>query len=111
MFAANVPEKLIAERTGHRSTKGLRVYERTSMEQKQSVSDIIACSSKRDFEEEETSRGDPRISVNGVLIARAAKFKPRPLSGPRPFCRQRPLFSRWCTVLTVRTTVASIPSR
>ncbi|XP_064387890.1 zinc finger MYM-type protein 2-like [Halichondria panicea] len=59
LFAANVPEKLIAERTGHRSTEGLRVYERTSMEQKQSVSDIIACSSKRDFEviaKEETSR-------------------------------------------------------
>ena len=59
LFAANVPEKLIAERTGHRSTEGLRVYERTSMEQKQSVSDIIVCSSKRDFEviaKEETSR-------------------------------------------------------
>ncbi len=34
---------------------------------------------------------------------RAAKFRPRPLPGSRPFCRQRPLFSRWCTatVLTV----------
>ena len=35
------------------------MYEHTSMEQKQSVSDIIACSSKRDFKviaKEETSR-------------------------------------------------------
>ncbi len=45
LLAANVPEKLIAECTGHRSTAGLRVYERTSIQQ---VSDIIA-STKREF--------------------------------------------------------------
>ena len=49
LLAANVPEKLIAECTGHRSTAGLRVYERTSIQQKQSVSDIIASSTKREF--------------------------------------------------------------
>ena len=30
MFAANVPEKLMMERSGHRSIDGLRQYERTS---------------------------------------------------------------------------------
>ena len=28
MFQAGIPEKLIAERTGHRSQKSLRLYER-----------------------------------------------------------------------------------
>ncbi len=31
LFEANVPEKLIQERTGHRTTTALRKYERTSM--------------------------------------------------------------------------------
>ena len=48
-FAANVPEKLIAERTGHRSTKALRMYERTSVEQQQLVSSIIAFSVPKEF--------------------------------------------------------------
>ena len=42
LFAANVPEKVIQERTGHRSLKALRVYERTTDEQQQHVSTILA---------------------------------------------------------------------
>lgn len=42
LFEANVPEKLIQERTGHRSTSALRQYEHTSVQQHQSVSSIIA---------------------------------------------------------------------
>ena len=30
LYNANIPEKLIQERTGHRSIKALRQYERTS---------------------------------------------------------------------------------
>ncbi len=68
--------------------------------------------------EDRTNQISSLISPGAILgfsqwrcSLRAAKFKPRPLPGQRPFCRQRPLFSRWCTVLTVCTTVASIPSR
>ena len=51
LFAANanVPEKLIAERTGHRSTEALCMYERTSVKQQQLVSSIIASSVPKEF--------------------------------------------------------------
>ena len=44
-----MPEKLIQERTGHRSTTALRMYERTSIQQQQSVSSIIASASPKEF--------------------------------------------------------------
>ena len=37
MYLKNVPEKLISEKTGHRSLTALRVYERTSCVQEQAV--------------------------------------------------------------------------
>ncbi len=36
MFNKGVPEKLIAEKSGHRSLKALRVYERPSVSQEKS---------------------------------------------------------------------------
>ena len=44
MFAANVPERLIQSRTGHRSLEALRLYERPSHEQQQAVSRILTSS-------------------------------------------------------------------
>ena len=41
MFATNVPEKLIQSRTGHRSVKALRLYERPSHDQHQAVSKVL----------------------------------------------------------------------
>ena len=46
LFEANVPEKLIKERTGHNSLDALRLYERTSSEQQKSVSNLMCSSSK-----------------------------------------------------------------
>ena len=45
MFDANIPEKLIQERTGHRSLTALRLYERTSTQQNIAVSRILSSSS------------------------------------------------------------------
>ena len=45
LFERNVPEKLIQERTGHKSTDALRQYERTSTSQQKDVSDILCSSS------------------------------------------------------------------
>ena len=42
LFQANVPEKIIQERTGHRSVKALRLHERTTGEQHQQVSHILS---------------------------------------------------------------------
>ena len=42
MFSSGVPEKVIAEVTGYKSTTALRQYERTSKEQKQAAGKAIA---------------------------------------------------------------------
>ena len=41
LFQAHVPEKIIQERTGHRSLEALRLYERTTTEQHQAVSQVL----------------------------------------------------------------------
>ena len=41
LFHRNVDEQLIMERTGHRSTDGIRSYKRTSEEQQEQISDIL----------------------------------------------------------------------
>ena len=42
LFASNVPEKIIQEKTGHRSLVGLRGYERTTTEQERIVTKILS---------------------------------------------------------------------
>ena len=42
MFISGVPEKIIAENSGHKSTKALHCYERTSSEQQKAVSKVIS---------------------------------------------------------------------
>ena len=42
MFASGVPEKIVAEMTGHKSVKALRQYERTTEEQFQAVGHFIS---------------------------------------------------------------------
>lgn len=51
MFAANVPEKMIKEVTGHKSSKALAIYERPTVQQKQAVSNILVTSSKSYLDE------------------------------------------------------------
>ena len=41
LFEANIPEKVIQNSTGHRSLKGLRLYERVSKDQDQHVSRLL----------------------------------------------------------------------
>ena len=52
MFAANVPENIIQQRTGQRSLNSLRRYECTSLEQKRSVSSVLASSNLTDYTSE-----------------------------------------------------------
>ena len=42
LFQAGIPEKIIQERTGHRSIKALRMYERTTTSQHVAVSNILS---------------------------------------------------------------------
>ena len=45
MYDKGVPEKIIQERTGHRSLEALRMYERTNEHQHQAVSAILSAPS------------------------------------------------------------------
>ena len=51
LFAAGVPEKIIKERTGHRSLEALHVYEHTTSLQHQAVSTILSSSNKTTFQD------------------------------------------------------------
>ena len=42
LYQSGVPEKLIQERTGHRSLEALRVYERTNKAQHKAVSSTLS---------------------------------------------------------------------
>ena len=42
LFQAGIPEKIVQERTGHRSIKALRMYERTTTEQHMAVSHVLS---------------------------------------------------------------------
>ena len=42
LFQASVPEKIIQERSGHLSMDGLRQYQRTTTEQEEDISKVLA---------------------------------------------------------------------
>jgi hypothetical protein len=47
LYSSGIDEQLVMERTGHRSTEGIRSYKRTSTEQQVAVSDILNNASKK----------------------------------------------------------------
>ena len=47
LYNAGVEEQQVMERTGHRSLDGVRTYKRTSMQQKEALSDILNCQGKK----------------------------------------------------------------
>ena len=51
LFQAHVPERLIQQRTGHRSMEALRVYERTTGEQHRTISAILSSSNSLQYSE------------------------------------------------------------
>ncbi len=58
LFRAHVPEKLIQQRTGHRSIEALRVYERTTGEQHRTISAIQSSSQTLQYSETNVSRSN-----------------------------------------------------
>ena len=50
LYTAGVPEKIIQERTGHRTLESLRMYERTSEKQQQAVSKVISARVATNFQ-------------------------------------------------------------
>ena len=49
MFAAGVPEKMIKEVTGHKSSKALEIYERPTVPQRQALANVLNGSCRSDF--------------------------------------------------------------
>ena len=60
LFNAQVPEKIVQERSGHHSLDSLRCYERTSKEQHQAVPSILSSASPLHFTEKENLQKDTR---------------------------------------------------
>ena len=50
LFQANVPEKVIQERTGHRSLEALRLYAKRTTEQHQAVARVLGSSATLSYE-------------------------------------------------------------
>ena len=66
LFANNIPEKVIQEKTGHRSLAGLRAYERVTTEQDQAVSKVLESDSTvKEFNKENT---DPQPTPSSSSI-------------------------------------------
>lgn len=64
MFQACVPEKIIKEFTGHRSSDGVRRYERTPVEHQQAVSSILASKDEQSFDGATKLMKNPELSTS-----------------------------------------------
>ena len=76
MYEKGAPEKLIQERTGHRSLEALRAYERTSANQHRAVSHLLSTSTNTHYAEEVHRIQNGRTNV--PMQQHAAQF---PVSG------------------------------
>ncbi len=77
LYEAQVPEKIIQERTGHRSLECLRMYERTSDKQQQAVSNILSSHSQSSYHAEMTKldhKTTPTTSTSGPGFGPNMKF-------------------------------------
>lgn len=61
LYRANVPEKIIQQRTGHRCLKALRTYEQTTSQQLQAVSEILSSNTEMLYEQ-----ASNRVSVDSI---------------------------------------------
>ena len=71
MFQSGIPEKVIQERTGHRSLEGLRSYERLSEQQHKTASKLLSSSSQNSLVP--TPAAPPNLPGSKQLIQRQSK--------------------------------------
>ena len=64
MFESHIPEKMIQERSGHRSLDALRTYERCSVEQHEAVSKVLGSTKKVEFQEVHVQENSSERSVS-----------------------------------------------
>ena len=89
MFQAQVPEKIIQERTGHRSLAPLRMYERTTEEQHKAASTILSSSFEQTFQQtlntpqapfQNSAPGQPSFNYN--MTACTVNILQAPIQAP-----------------------------
>ena len=69
MFQAGVPEKIVQERTGHRSLEALRMYERTTTTQHMEVSRVLSAQKDQQDEAKSTCNSSlPGDTAGGVFF-------------------------------------------
>ena len=72
LFTSQVPEKIVQQRSGHRSLDALRKYERTSIEQDCTVSSILSASKPVDYSDaidcDTTASDDENVKVSGEEV-------------------------------------------
>ena len=86
MFAASVPEKLIAETSGHRSLKALRSYERTNPNMQMAI-DVVIANSKQQFAvpQSETVPDETSTTEKQLQVDRASTSEKQPV----PVCTRK----------------------
>ena len=67
LFEAGVPEKVIQQRTGHRSLEALRMYERVTEQQEQAVSKILSGETDVYEDTKGPDSSNPSISSRAML--------------------------------------------
>ena len=85
MYRGNVPEKLIQERTGHRSLKSLRVYERSTDEQHRAVSTLLSSAKETMFHQQHSlavkQSNQSHVDIQPVAISGSVNFSFQNLTG------------------------------
>ena len=66
MYSKEVPEKIIQERSGHKSLIALRRYEHTSMEQQGAVSSLLSSTSSTSYKER-VEKEETKTSKKAVI--------------------------------------------
>ena len=80
MFKAGAPEKLIQERTGHRSIEALRTYERSSEAQHRAVSSLLSVPQHSTYEYHHSAAKTQSISIHPAPSPSPASLSGMPIS-------------------------------
>lgn len=84
IYQGNVPEVLIQERTGHRSLKSLRVYERSTGGQREAVSTLLSSAEKTTFQEQHSvsvKQSNRTVDIQPVAESGSVNFSFQNLTG------------------------------
>ena len=68
LYTAGVPEKIIKERTGHKSLECLRMYERTSTKQHKAVSRVLSSTSGTNYSMEMSNLEHKQPETNAAPL-------------------------------------------